>query len=752
MTAHRIRKACLWAMALVVVTLGFAESTTAATTDGQVPPVKRAAELPVRQFVIRFRDEVRTGRAQRPTATALASLERAAGIELRYRRPMADLAHVLRLAEPLPRAQAERLLQRLRASAGVLDIEIDEYEFPYLEPNDTLYNDARDSQWHLKAPNATRPGAANLPGAWDIARGEGVVVAVIDTGIVGHSDLDTNVVKGYDFISADPDGRFLVANDGDGRDADPADPGDWIDDVDLKEPIFAPDESGSCDKADSSWHGTHVAGTIAALTDNTTGVAGIAHRGKVLVVRALGKCFGYGSDISDAIRWAAGAAPASGSWSTLGLPENARPARVINLSLGTVRGSCPPTRQSAIDAARAAGAVIVAATGNESSNTISQPANCQGVIAVTAHTNEGDKANYANAGTGTSLSAPGGGNCSTSALNCLPAGGGGDGTLWRFITSTLNNGRTVPGTQRYDGFQGTSMAAPHVSGVAALLLSKTPTLKPDTVRSLLVNSTRPFPDGTWCAGRVNAPCGAGMLDATRALQRLIDLSPIVSASASSSGSGANTLITLNGRAEAKPGANTLFSFRWRQTSGPAVTLSATDTAQVSFSAPTSARFGFELTAVDADGLAGQTTLTFGSNGTPVVAPISAINATLNSSVSFTVVASDPDGDALTLQASGLPSGANFNASTGAFSWPSASPAGTYTVSFTASDGTLTSVPLTVTITVSSPSSGGTGGGGNAGSSGGGGSLDAMFIALGLLYWLGRRGESRPRRSLRRIYN
>lgn len=591
--------------------LGVTTAFSVAAQERAVPAAKRIPDLPIRQFVVRFRDEVRTGQARQPSVAEIATLARAAGVEISYRRAMADLAHVLRVDAPLPRAQAERVLQRLRSLTGILDVEIDEYEFPFFEPNDLLYNDARDSQWHLRAPDATRLGAANLPGAWDIARGEGVIIAVIDTGIVSHSDLDANVIKGYDFVSADPDRRFLVANDGDGRDADPSDPGDWIDDNDLQQSIFKPDDSGSCAKTDSSWHGTHVAGTLAALTDNSIGIAGIAHRGKVLVVRALGKCFGFGSDITDAIRWAAGVPPASGSWATLGLPENLQPARVINLSLGTSRGSCSTSRQSAIDAARAAGAVIVVATGNESANTIFQPANCLGVIAVTAHTNEGDKASYANVGPGTSLSAPGGGNCSTSALNCRPSGSGvGDGTLWRFITSTLNNGRTVPGAQRYEGFQGTSMAAPHVAGVAALLLSNTATLKPDTVRSLLVDSTRPFPDGTWCAGRVNAPCGSGMLDAARALQRLRDLSPIVSATASSSaGSGATRQITLNGRAEARPGGNNAFTFRWRQTSGPSISLSSTSASQVTFTAPTSARLEFEFSAIDTDGFAGTTSVT-----------------------------------------------------------------------------------------------------------------------------------------------
>lgn len=740
--AFPLRSVVIAVVALLAVECAYAQETTSSLP----PPPKRVHELPIRQLVVRFRDEVAAGRPQRPSTGALAELETRDGARLIYRRPTGDLSHVMRLTTPLPRLAARELLDQLRTIPNVLSAEIDEYEFPLFDPNDPLYNDTRDSQWHLKAPSATRLGAANLPGAWDLSRGAGVVVAVIDTGVVAHSDLDANVIKGYDFIAADPDGRFLVANDGNGRDADPADPGDWIDDNDLKEPIFAPDESGDCPKADSSWHGTHVAGTLGALTNNSSGVAGIAHQGKVLVVRALGKCFGYGSDITDAIRWAAGASPINGTWGALGIPENTTPARVINLSLGSVRGSCPASRQAAIDAARALGAVVVAATGNESANSISQPANCAGVIAVTAHTNEGDKASYANVGPGTALSAPGGGSCTTTALNCLPAGFGGDGTLWRFITSTLNSGTTAPGSQRYDGFQGTSMSTPHVAGVAALLLSRSATLKPDSVRSLLVDSARAFPDGTWCAGRANSPCGAGMLDATRALQRLVDLSPTVTAQASSSVSGSTTTFTLTGRAVARAGGNTNFVYRWRQTSGTTVTLSSTDTLQTSFTTSGSGRLSFEFSAVDADGFSGAATLETRTNGVPTLTPVNAFTVNENGSVNFTVSASDPDGDPITLQASNLPAGATFNAGSGVFNWASATPVGTYSVSFTASDGALTSAPLVVTITVTRPSGGGSGSGGSSGGGGGGGATDPLLVMLALL-WLADRWRRRRRATI-----
>ncbi len=667
---------------------------------------QRAPELPVTQVIVRFREDLAAGRLNRPSASRLESLTARGGIGLGYRRPTADLSHVLRLGEPLERAAAERLLQRLRLDPTVASVEIDDYLFPLLVPNDAFFGDTRDIQWHLKAPTTERQGGANLPAAWDISRGKGVVVAVIDSGITTHVDLEANILRGHDFVSADADGRFLVANDGSARDADPSDPGDWIDDNDLKNSLFA-GGSSPCRRADSSWHGTHVAGTVGAITNNGTGVAGIAHEAKVLAIRALGKCFGYGSDITDAIRWAAGAPPASGSWADLGIPNNPNPARVINLSLGATSTTCPTSRQSAITAARAAGAVVIAAAGNDSRASISSPANCAGVIAVTAHTVEGDKANYANYGSGTALSAPGGGSCTTAALNCLPQGNSGAaGTIWRFVASTANDGPTVPGGAVYTGKSGTSMAAPHVAGVTALLIAAMPTLLTDTVRNLLTASAREFPAGTFCAGRADNACGSGMLDATRALQRLADLTPTVTAQANAAVVENGSTVTLSGTATAKPAGNTALSYRWQQTAGPAVTLVNGSAQQASFNAPNAARMSFRFTATDADGFAATSgSVDVRSNGTPVLGLLTPLTATAGDTVTFRASATDPDNDPLTYSLTGAPLGATFNASSGEFSWPGAV-AGLYNLTVTASDGTFTSAPQSLTLTVNAPRRGG----------------------------------------------
>jgi serine protease len=351
------------------------------------------------------------------------------------------------------------------------------------------------------------------------------------------------------------------------------------------------------------------------------------------------------------------------------------------------------------------------------------------VIAVTAHTVEGDKANYANHGTGTTLSAPGGGSCSTAALNCLPQGSSGTaGTIWRLIGSTSNDGTTTPGAAIYSGKSGTSMATPHVSGVAALLISAMPTLTVDSVRNVLAASAREFPAGTFCFGKVDSPCGAGMLDATRAMQRLVALTPSVTAQANGALVENGSTVTLTGTATPKAGGNTNLSYRWQQTAGTNVTLSSTNSTQTTFTAPNGSRMTFKLTATDSDGFSASRSVDVRSNGTPVLAALSPISASAGNTVSFRASATDPDNDPLTYSATGLPSGATFNASTGEFSWPNAT-SGTFSVTVTASDGLATSAAQSATITVTAPR-------------GGGGSLDlwTLLVLATALLW---------RQSLRR---
>ena len=201
------------------------------------------------------------------------------------------------------------------------------------------------------APSSGNYGI-DLPGARDITPrlAAAITIGVIDTGYRPHVDLAGRFVAGYDFIG-DP----LVANDGDGRDSDPLDPGDWITSAENASGYFA-----GCGVSNSSWHGTHVSGTIGAVANNGIGVAGINQVSKIQPLRVLGKCGGYTSDIADAIRWAAGL-------TVTGVPANPTPDRVVNISLGG-SGACGSTFQNAINAAVAAGTVVVVAAGNSNAN------------------------------------------------------------------------------------------------------------------------------------------------------------------------------------------------------------------------------------------------------------------------------------------------------------------------------------------------------------------------------------------------
>ena len=261
-------------------------------------------------------------------------------------------------------------------------------------PDDPLYA----LQWHYFDNGSTpgqSPGGVSLPRTWDVNLGDpGVVVAIIDTGILpNHADIagSTNLLPGFDMISS-----AFIANDGDGRDADPTDTGDAI-------------AAGECfpgsPPSDSSWHGTHVSGTTGVGgTNNGVGVAGVNWRVSMQAVRVLGKCGGTIADINDAIRWAAGL-------TVPGIIDNATPARVINMSLGG-GGPCSnsPATQSAIDDAVAAGTTVVVAAGNSAQDAANfNPASCDGVITVAAADARGHLvARYSNFGASVEIMAPGG--------------------------------------------------------------------------------------------------------------------------------------------------------------------------------------------------------------------------------------------------------------------------------------------------------------------------------------------------------
>jgi serine protease len=373
----------------------------------------------------------------------------------------------------------QKIVDELSALPDVAYAEPDQILFPTFVPNDTLYS----NQWDF----FESAGGINVQPAWDITTGSSsVVVAIADTGLTNHADLAGRMVSGsvatsgYDFIS---DSR--VANDGNGRDSNPSDPGDW---VSSTESTTLGGCFYGCPARNSSWHGTHVAGTIGAIGNNSLGVAGINWNSKLLIVRVLGKCGGYFSDVADGMTWAAGL-------HVSGVSDNANPARVINLSLGG-SGSCSTAFQNTINAIVNAGSVVVVAAGNSNTDVSGfTPANCNGVIAVAATGRTGSRASYSNYGALVKISAPG--------------GSGLDGIL-----STLNTGTTVPVADTYAYYQGTSMATPHVTGVVSLMFSVNPSLTPAQVLQILQSTARPFPGGSTCNTSI---CGSGILDAGAAV-------------------------------------------------------------------------------------------------------------------------------------------------------------------------------------------------------------------------------------------
>lgn len=445
-------------------------SAVEATEIPSVSAQSRMTETGTDRLIIKYRNTSRMTINQLSAGAMLNNAGRTLGISMNYMRNMKNGAQVWRLDGRKSISTLHSLVTAIANNPNVEYVEPDLIMQPMFTPNDSRYNE----QWHYFETT----GGLNLPTAWDNATGTGAVVAVIDTGYRPHADLAANILPGYDMII-----DSFVSNDGDGRDADASDPGDAV----------AASECGAGAPArNSSWHGTHVAGTVAAVTNNGTGVAGIAFDAKVVPVRVLGKCGGYTSDIADGILWASGA-------TVSGVPTNANPAQVINMSLGG-GGACGVTMQNAIDQARNLGTTLVVAAGNSNIDAInSSPANCSGVVTVAATNRSGGHAFYSNFGTIVDIAAPGGDT----------RGGAANGIL-----STLNTGSTTPGGDSYAFYQGTSMATPHVAGLAALLYSADSTITPDEVEANMKATARAFP--ATCNG-----CGAGIADAASAVDAVL---------------------------------------------------------------------------------------------------------------------------------------------------------------------------------------------------------------------------------------
>lgn len=316
-------------------------------------------------------------------------------------------------------------------------------------------------QWNLRAIRAG--------GAWALLRGQTlapVTVAVLDTGYVPSAELGARLVPGYDFVS-DP----ARSGDGDGRDRDPAALGAY------------------------AYHGEVIAGIVAAAHDGR-GMAGLDPQARVLAVRVAGTDGMIApQDLADALRWAAGLPVA-------GVPANPAPARILNLSLYAdfvPLTGCDARVQAAVDAVTARGALVVAGAANDGADSRGySPAGCRNVLTVTSATEAGTRPAYANWGRSVALAAPGG----------EPGHG--------VVVSSVSG----PGGVREPN--GTSFAAPHAAGVAALLLAVRPGLTPAALRDLLTRTATPFAGGR-CDPDPLKSCGSGTLNAEAALRAALAL-------------------------------------------------------------------------------------------------------------------------------------------------------------------------------------------------------------------------------------
>ncbi len=513
--SHTLRRGTL-ALALALALAGTAQAATQATLNSSAMTVSGSYD----RFIVTYRDGsterrdhaavvqnvsaalARAGLAHRTVGAASVSTT------VRYQRKLAIGADLVRTSRKLNRTEADALMRQLATDPAIAHVEPDVLMHAVRDvrasapiaaaattPDDPYY---AQYQWHFSNPI----GGINAPAAWPLADGNDIVVAVLDTGITEHPDLDLSLADaGYDFLSS----ALQSGRDSDGRAAGAWDTGDWT----TGEPWLSACTDAMHPPADSSWHGTHVSGTIAELSNNAEGMAGVAPLAKILPVRVLGHCGGYTSDIADAIIWASGG-------HVDGVPDNQHPAQVINMSLGGP-GTCTANdvTATAIADALSRNTTVVVAAGNENVDSAGvTPASCPGVISVGATGITGRRAFYSNFGSKVTLAAPGGGiyrNDGSSGEQAVPEG---------FVWSAINIGTTVPAEPDYGGMAGTSQATPHVAGTIALILGAVKEAgldapSPAQIRTLLTDTARHFPI------QPNLPIGAGIVDAAAAVNQAL---------------------------------------------------------------------------------------------------------------------------------------------------------------------------------------------------------------------------------------
>lgn len=606
-------------MASLLLSIAIAQSPTglAASEHNPVARETRIREAPANLgLIVKLRkDGAGATIAKLANGTdRTAALAKRTGLVLGLKREISEsmLASTVELGD----ASAAQILERLRADAAVEYVSIDRRRFPHATtPNDTLFV----NQWYLKDAEVS---AVNAIGAWDREVGStGVVIAVLDTGVLydhpdlGRADHGGKLLPGHDFVSASH-----MNNDGDARDADPSDPGDWVDSNDKSNPLFS-----NCDIAGSSWHGTRVAGMVGALTNNGAGVAGLDWNSFILPVRVLGKCGGLDSDILAGMRWAAGLHVA-------GVTDNPTPARILNLSLGS-DGACEASYRDVIGELTARKVLAVISAGNEGT-VVSSPANCPGVAAVAAIRHAGSKVGFSSLGPEVTIAAPGG--------NCVNINGG---PCLFSLDTTSNSGTTVPVTNTFtdqiNSNLGTSFSAPIVSGITALMLSRNANLSTVQMLARLGEGARPFPTTVadapaiaTCHVPVNdqdfqleqclcttSTCGAGMANAAGSVTAAER--PIAAVALPTVSPGQN--VSLNASGSAAACGRTIASFAWTVVEPtinlPAITGANTPTATII--APSSGSIIIRVTVTDDQGRTDVADVTVEPNNAASLAPANA---------------------------------------------------------------------------------------------------------------------------------
>jgi serine protease len=551
-------------------------------------------------------------------ADRAAAIAKRTGLGLSLRREISDalIASTVELRD----SSADRVLERLRADPAIEFAVPDHRRFAHAAPNDPLFA----GQWYLKN---TEVSAVNAAAAWDLEPGRpGVVVAVLDTGVLydhpdlGRGDAGGKLLPGRDFVTA-----ALNANDTDARDADPSDPGDWVNTSDRSNAAFS-----NCTTSNSSWHGTRVAGMIGALSNNGVGITGISWNSYILPVRVLGKCGGIDSDILAGMRWAAGLPVA-------GAPANPTPARILNMSLGAT-GACEASYRAVIEELKERKVLVVVSAGNEGTM-VSSPADCPGVAGIAALRHAGSKVGFSNLGPEVAIGAPGG--------NCVNVNGG---PCLFSLDTTSNSGTTVPGSATYTDQLatnlGTSFSAPIVSGIAALMLSRNGNLSTDQLLARLREGAVPFPasvpgnstlpvchvpidtndvQAAECLCTTNT-CGAGMANAANSV---VAADRPIAAIAPPTAVSAGQNVTIDGGGSAAACNRTIASFSWVVTqptaNPPAIVGANTATPTLVAPAAGASSVTLELTVTDDRGHSDSAEILLDSNSATTRAPANAGN-------------------------------------------------------------------------------------------------------------------------------